>query len=909
MGLRRSLIIAIVSLFSATKLFAATEYPYMALEFLLGLDTQGLPTILSGQVGIELNSKAVESCFYVPYNDPDYGFDRESTRKYRPPTANVPKELYFGGSTAIELRSQGFSEQWLTPYLYKLAKVNTMASSTVLLSVNSILPRLHEESKENFFYRGFYPIPLAKCPTEPFDQHKFIPTPAFEIHTRITTPLGFAGAFPQQEQYRSGQSIAFKADVRREFSFALSTSYKEKRVDSQAGSMTFYFHKDQFLDLAPTATAILEAVQQWLGPFPFNHLSIVETSEVQALGIPGLLAINQPPQTIFRSLQSKYLNWQHWSLARQIVAQWFAGASSVASAEDAWVSSGFIDFLCLEALKKTARFDLFNTIFSDFRLASLDYRQGQDIAAAILQRQSPFTRLTGPDLLSAEPPSRPSPFYYIRHSLALRQSLSILGHEMMQTLMRDFFATIKYRLFRPKDFYNFLMSPTHSHDTDLYKDAAQHLRTWWESEGWPDYAIGEIQDVKMTDGTWQTIVEIEQLGEVSAPVKVRLRDKMHREYWAQTRGHPSSAEKSEPVVFKTFSPRANISIDPNREIFDSDRFNNSTRVPTLRFFPGTANTMSDADYTVFWGPYALRRPGEPFTLGLTGALFRYLNSGLYFNFEGDLTGDLGAVRLRHQKIWSTQALLTNTSFEQDFYGLRTTAFAIEREPLLSFGPVITAIFKARQRHLVGAVDSRHYTVAGGLKIVPPGFFKLCGFNNAMESEYAPSELSKSFSYQRHKWQLSGQCNVGPNVSFGGRIFRGFVITDDNIPVSTLFRINDVQEAMVRIDRNDLKPSHSILTTSAHISGPLFLPLPGSSLLLANRLRLQGFYDFGRSFESMSDVDYRASGLTLKLPLGGELTGAGTFSVTNLAITAILYSNSDGDISRKPSLLFDMFGEF
>ena len=51
-----------------------------------------------------------------------------------------------------------------------------------------------------------------------------------------------------------------------------------------------------------------------------------------------------------------------------------------------------------------------------------------------------------------------------------------------------------------------------------------------------------------------------------------------------------------------------VEVEPTGEIFDFDRFNNRSGVPGFQLFPGSAQKISDRDYTLFWLPYPFRRP-------------------------------------------------------------------------------------------------------------------------------------------------------------------------------------------------------------------------------------------------------------------------------------------------------------
>src|SRR5690606_34397800 len=91
-----------------------------------------------------------------------------------------------------------------------------------------------------------------------------------------------------------------------------------------------------------------------------------------------------------------------------------------------------------------------------------------------------------------------------------------------------------------------------------------------------------------------------------------------------------------------------VNIDPGHEAFDTDRFNNRSNFPRVNFFPGSAASLSDEDYTVIWLPYAFRRPSEPTSIGLQAALFRYIQGGLYLRAETAPTEKLGAFEARQR---------------------------------------------------------------------------------------------------------------------------------------------------------------------------------------------------------------------------------------------------------------------
>jgi hypothetical protein len=732
--------------------------------------------------------------------------------------------------------------------------------------------------------------------------------PALEISPSVTIPAHFSFAGPQKIAEDASNIKRMLTDARREFSFALAHDYHIRTIEVGDVEVTLHYRRDEFLALEPTVISALTQISTWLGPFPFNHLSIVETSEVQALGIPGLIAINQPAQEVLRKFQQDILNLQHWNLIQQLVAQWIPGMATVRDRNSSWFASGTLDFVVANVLRGNPREDLFNPILGGFRIASMRYDQEQDLLAAYLQKSSPFAKLTDENFNNASPVGEQSAFLFIRHAMAMRYLSARIGSVRMQSVLSGFISKYKYRFFTAQNFFQYL-GDRRDLLTDVEVAELQNdIRQWWEKYGWPDFAISNVEQTTTPDGAVKTRIAVEQLGNIRLPTVIQGEDQQGRKYRADI-PVPTKSDGSVSFVELYSGARLDhISLDPDRTTFDEDRFNNRSSLPSVRFFPGNAKMLADDDYTIFWGPYALRRPGEPVTMGLTGALFRYLASGLYFRFETAPTDHLGGFSIRNDRHYSLWALELSTGIEQDYFGSRSISVSAVRKPVFATGPAISAMASLRHRQTVGIPSSSHMTLAGGFKVVPRSYFETCGFDNSAEGEHAPHGLSKNFTYTRLKAVVSGGCNMGWNIFLGARAFRGLISGTGSLPEATLFRINDMQEAMIRVDRNDLLPTHSIISGSAHISAPFPSILPGTGMFLANRLRANGFYDFGRSLERHDTAEYRASGVGLKLPIGGDLTGSGSLTVSSLSFTTVLFSSSAGEINRRPSFLFDISGD-
>jgi hypothetical protein len=139
-----------------------------------------------------------------------------------------------------------------------------------------------------------------------------------------------------------------------------------------------------------------------------------------------------------------------------------------------------------------------------------------------------------------------------------------------------------------------------------------------------------------------------------------------------------------------------------------------------------------------------------------------------------------------------------------------------------------------------------------------------------------------------------------------RIFHGVLSYKNNIPELVKFKPEDLSAARIRADVPNIERVDRISSISNDFSFPLVIPLPGDSLILSRQVRGKIFYDFGKSHDQ--NIFYKAGGLGLSLPIGGELAGLGSLALTRFSALTVLYSDVGGDVSRQPRFLFDISGE-
>jgi hypothetical protein len=287
-------------------------------------------------------------------------------------------------------------------------------------------------------------------------------------------------------------------------------------------------------------------------------------------------------------------------------------------------------------------------------------------------------------------------------------------------------------------------------------------------------------------------------------------------------------------------------------------------------------------------------------------VFRYIVSGLYMKAEVAPKDKLGGFEIRKRIPFEEKAYLFDLNLSQDYDNDRLTEAAVTKSPLWNGDPLASVSLRARYNQRVGITDSRHMTfvVGAGLKTTNP--LAVCSGLTSGEFEKTPPKFAKDFEYDRTLAVLAGECAITPRTSLGARLFYGDLRSTGTPPPQAYFKPTELKEARLRIDDRNLALARRLGTLGTDLILPFFLPLPSESLILTRQLRWRLFYDYGKAFDELHE--YRSAGLGFMLPFGGDLSGAGSLSLTKLTMLGILYSSVDGEVSRKPSVVFDLSGD-
>lgn len=864
-------------------------------------ESGSLPDRIAGEMTINGLANA-ESCFYLPYLDPEYGNDRGTGRRLEAVASRLGAVVFQGGTMAVQpppgatLATDGPA--------YLLRVVNTSPGSPFTLRFTSTVPRLDGSDASDWFYDGFYPQLLERCPEDGSDIALFR-TPRSAAYTvQLTLPpawdYGGLGTL-------TGQALQARF-TGRTYAFSLTRGLKRLALKTGNLDITVLSRTPDIAPLVATLEKTLPHLTSLFGPYPFPSLTVIETTELQRQNLPGIVALNKPAQSVFDHVQRNWLNWQHWMVVSLLGRQWYGAGVVPAAPDDEWLTTGIVEFATLDTLRQDEqRFNLFNTNDEGARWLSFDYLQILEITAASLRRFSPFAVLTAGDFRTRDPQRRQHAMLYVKQAVAMRQAQGFAGEQAYKGFLRNLTTAHLHDGMSPESYRRFLTRLPSPFSPAIRQALEGFLDQWWKTEGWPDFKLVAFTTKDLPDGRYVATVKADQLGAIDFPPIVGVRDEAGTEHFVRASPLTEGDRTYWTAELVTREKPSLAAIDPSHESFDADRFNNTSGWPGLSFFPGGANTLRDDAYTVVWIPYALRRPGEPFTLGLQASGFRYIQGGLHLKGEAAPAERLGAFEIRQRFNAADSAILGDISVDQEYDGSRISEASLVRTPLFVGEPHVSIGLKGRNRQQVGRSRLTHQTGAFTLTLKPAGGGRVCGYNISGEIEKAPRQLADDFSYERRMGQVTGDCALSTRTNLSLRLFGGELTrAGGEVPDSARFRASNLKEAKLRLDKRSLELTEKLTALTTDLTLPLYLPLPSNTLVLSRQLRWRLFYDVGRAHQPRHD--YRTSGAGITMPLGGDLSGAGSLALTRLTLLGIFYTNVDGVVSRKPSVVFDLTGE-
>lgn len=829
-----------------------------------------------------------EICFYLPLNDSKYHID--PARGMSPTALRYGRQQKLPGIIEIKESPGG---TLLKPHLFKFNRMNKGDK----FYFRTAMPRWNDREDKRWFYNDFYPIPLLECPglnTPGLDYQKDLKSKI--VLTVRKTPSWIL--LHSGEEIAANESIHFTGS-KFAFMYGHKDAFKVRRLKVGKTEVTAGYYTESFPSLVQFIEPLLSDAQRLLGSFPYRKLLVVETEDLEKSLIPGVITINREKHRSKNSPESPF-HWNIWQLANFLPQQWFGVSLYPSSIREYWFHRGMEDTVAYLLLKNNVMvYDFFKSgkSFLDF---TFDYRQAQDVVAGALTFLHPFNALTDQNGKTLDAHSDQHSLGYIRHSLALRYLYWNLGQERFAQMLRQFLRIRRFTPTNSRDFLNFLRNG----DGEDVPSSDTILLQWWTQDGWPDFDVRNIAENKISGNEYKIDVVVHQGEDYRIPVDVVVTDQKGHRHSQRTNG----LKKEEVVSFVIPSPMVSVEINPDRNVYDGNRFDNSNKKERYNFFPGAARTIKDDETTVFWMPLFAQRPGEGFSIILSAVMLRYLQ-GIYSTMFSYVPSEN---RLGFQGFFLTDlpkyGLFTIMRVAQDFgnalRGERNVELGLYRAPFLLKDPVIEVGGRIRSKQQLGLKDTIHQTLTSRLRVVPLNAGR-CHYRFMLDLERTPGTSKGGFRYRRDLSLFQSNCRVF-SVDLGLRAFWGELDGDGPIPSNAFFKPQNEDEARIRIDSTGFESALHVTSLGFDVLWPATLPVPPEWFLLPRESRWRLFYDVGTT-KSPSHL-IRGAGGGVLIPMGGNAVGKRSISILQLSILAVLFRSMDGEVDHKPGILIDFFGK-
>lgn len=848
------------------------------------------------QAHISLPEARQELCFYLAYNDPVFFYDpnQDLTRSQALAELHRPKQ----GQIIVKDSSQSTAADINAPsYLYR--KELAANQRHITLDFQFVVPRWPDRIGNQFLFHQFYPQLLESCPDETVPSYNWQKARNVIYQAALSWPanwqLSTAHHFVEPKVIQAENKLVFN----------LSKNYRISYFQVKDITIQMVYLSDTFPAYERYIRNFLVSLISSIGDFPSDKLLMIETEDLERSRIPGVITLNRPKQTAMQSLQQGYLNWIAWQLAFLLAEQWYGTSIGPLDFDDYWFFRGTAEFVASIAIHQEPSIrNLFASDDQGDPFLRLTYHQGADLAASIMRLYDPNLRLLDDDgLKSRESYFNQHSFAYIRHVLAMRYLHWLFGENFLKAI-RAFYLENAGQRVTHIDFLNFLENFSGLAWEGYY--AHEILKQWWQTNSWPDYSLRKIKvrSDAANDNRKQAYVEFRQAEELRLPVDIVLTTSRGR----RIREMVFSQQRINAVTFDLMEDEEPdiVEINPGREVYDRDRFDNSNRGPRIKFFPGNADTLRDDAYTIVWAPFPSLLPGESLTLNLGLQAFRYVSAGVsgivsYNPQEGRLGYNIKYLA-EVPRLDSQLLVDLIQDYGQTFKGERIASLALSHVPEFLRDPELTLTVSSSFRETIGDEESRH--LVGGLQAaLKSKRYDRCQYQLLAARHQTFASLS-DFNYTR-QWGLAQFSCAGKGLELKLRSFVGNLRGEGRLSYGILFNPQSLEEARIRIDQPSMPSAQDIHSLGIDFSWPAHLPLPAKFFVLPRQSRWRISYDYGESHRP--DMIYSNAGFGFTLPIGGDVVGKSSLSVLNFTVMGIFYRRYADKVSYQPGVIFDFLG--
>ena len=870
-----SVLILLNGLTSAT--LASEDRYSIALSVAAG---EGLAADIGAQAKISFKEAPSELCLYLAFNDDNYYYDPAQSihrginqnKRLRPPLGD------------IEVINSNANLEYLAPHLIKI----TQPPQHLDLDYKFRLPQWATQDRKQKLFHGYYPQALTECPAVLGETTSPEQLRSFSFETVIAKPdfVKLTSPYPIR-----GATVANRGNMT---TFSLTIGFKMRSLAVGGLSVEILYQNNDFLDYEPYFTKFIEFYQSQLGELPVRKLLLLESEELEKAGIPGIISINRPKQAGLHQFQNKFLNWGLWQLAIFTSQQWFGANIWVEKNDHRWLLRGMADYYANLALKNQTKIDNLLRYTDDQPWFRLEYSQSIDLLATLQKIRNPYNQILDENFRIYNNLDDTESFDYIRQFLLLRYLHWYLGDRFTAQL-RSFYQKHRAAGVSYHSFYDHMLVE----NKDDSVAVSRIMNLWWASSTWPDLTLLNHSSQRLADGRYRLNFAVQQPADFSLDYDVKFD---FSDGSSETRRFAHTVVEGEVILAKE---PTNLTLNPGREIFDENRFDNSSRWPRLYIWPGSAATLYDDAYTFVWLPFFNKLPGEGFSLMLGLQLFRYLDAGMSIFVAHVPSEDRTGFNMIYQSKQSYFGLGLGLSAVQDYGpGLRDQRIL---EALLSkaYEPrwPLRIQFNLALRNRANLLEGANHSTYGLVTNLSTTGQRNCGFSIIGSVEKTiPKEV---VSYDRRFILAAASCR-GRGFLAGVRGFSGKLMQKKGFSSHSLFSPQSLSEARLRIDKPVLTGVEQISSLNLDFEAPFPLPLGSNLPILPKQSSLRLFFDYGES--TSHSWRYQATGAGLRLPLGGDVVGKRSFAVGSLSLLTVFNRHYQGRTDTTPGFLIDFMGK-
>lgn len=250
------------------------------------------PRSYHGHATYKLTKKVHEQCFLLLPNRLE-DLQSHNLKRLQALTQQHVSTVPTGGRLELSSLPEGFSSKRRRPDYIRI--YSQVPFSEVRLEFKGRLPRLTGSDPDEWLFSDHYPLATNHCD----DTARVAMAKETVMEISLDKRWQVAGPIAKEIEGKnsSRKTVQLKA-FGRQLAFALSKDYVKRSMRHRDVGIELYVKNPELTQLVPTIRAGFDVMTELFGPYPFESLTLIETSEIQPQALPGLVTINLPRQQL-----------------------------------------------------------------------------------------------------------------------------------------------------------------------------------------------------------------------------------------------------------------------------------------------------------------------------------------------------------------------------------------------------------------------------------------------------------------------------------------------------------------------------------------------------------------------------------------------------------------------------------